>query len=126
MTFPTIKWNRVDNWLAKLFAFVIVALGIFWMVYAVRDHYQMKATDWEWTPFVVSGLFIMFALAILSKSATAAAAQIILPFVDRLRLGKSGTTTTIIPAQPATPASVVQTTVTPLPEPPKEGEKGES
>lgn len=119
-----IKWNRVDNWLAKLFAFIIVALGLFWMIYAVRDHYRTKATDWEWTPFVVSGLFIMFALAILSKSATAAAAAVILPFVDRLRLGKTTTQSTIIPAQPATPATVVTTTTQPLPTPPT-GEKGE-
>lgn len=119
-----IKWSRVDNWLAKVFAFVIVVGGLWWMVYAVRDHYRTKATDWEWTPFIVSGLFIMFALAILSKSATAAAAGVILPFVDRLRLGKTTTSSTIIPAQPATPATVVTTTTQPLPVPPKEEQKG--
>lgn len=125
MKIPDLHVRKWDNWAAKLFAFLIVVGGLWWMAYAVRDHYRTRATDWEWAPFVISGLFVMFALAILSKSATAAAAAVILPFVDRLRLGKATSSTTIIPAQPATPATVVHTTTTPLPIPaPTEEQKG--
>lgn len=113
------KWSHFDNWLAKFFAFVIIIGGLGWMTFSVRWHYHTRASDWEYLPFVVSGLAIMFSLAILSKAATAGAAAVILPFVDRLRLGKETTSSTIIPAQPAQPATIVTTTTAPLPVPPR-------
>ena len=113
------KLSHFDTWLAKLFAFVIIVGGLWWMVFSVRWHYHTRAADWEYLPFVVSGLAIMFSLAILSQKATAAAAAVVLPFIDRIRLGKVSTSTMVVPAQPATRATVVTTTTTPLPVPPK-------
>ena len=124
-----IHWGKFDTWSAKVFAFVIIIGGLWWMPYAVRDHYHAEhvckcVLSWSYLPFIVSGLAIMFSLAILSRKATAGAAAVILPFVDRLRLGKETTSSTIIPAQPAQPATIVTTTTTPLPIPPDKGEAG--
>lgn len=118
------KLSHFDTWSAKLFAFVIIIGGLWWLGYAVRDHYIAEhlckcALSWSYLPFVVSGLAIMFSLAILSQKATAAAAAVVLPFIDRIRLGKVSTSTMVVPAQPATRATVVTTTTTPLPVPPK-------
>ena len=104
------KLSHFDNWLAKFVAFVIIIGGLWWMSFAVRWHYHTRATDWEYLPFVVSGLAIMFSLAILSKAATAAAAAVILPFVEQLRLGRRSTDPVV--AALAKPAAAV---VVPVP-----------
>lgn len=114
------KLSHFDTWFAKLTAVVVIIGAVWWMVYSVRDHYHAQhvckcVLSWEYLPFVVAGLGGMFSLAILSQKATAAAAAIVLPFVDRLRLGKETTSSIVVPAQPATPATVVTTTTTPLP-----------
>lgn len=119
-----IKWAHFDTFFAKLTAFVVIVGAVWWMTYAVRDHYHAEhvckcVLAWSYLPFVVGGLAGMFSLGILSQKATAAAAAIVLPFVDRLRLGKETTSSVIVPAQPATPATVVTTTTTPLPPPAK-------
>lgn len=119
-----IHWDHFDDWFVKLVAVVFIAATLAWMGYAVRDHYHSQhlckcVRSWEYLPFVVSGLGIVFFATILSRTATTAAAAVVLPFIDRLRLGKATTSTTVVPAQPATSATVVTTTTTPLPVPPK-------
>lgn len=112
-----IKWDHFDTFFAKLTAFLLIIGGVWWMAFAVRWHYRTNAVNWEYLPFVVSGLIIMFSLAILSRSATQAAASVILPFVEQLRLGKETTSSVVVPAQPAKPATIVTTTTTPVPKP---------
>lgn len=115
------KVKHFDTWFVKLVAVIAIAAAMAWMAYAVRDHYHAQhvckcVLAWEYVPFVVSGLFIVFFATILSRVATTAAAGVVLPFIDRLRLGRETTSSTVIPAQPATPATVVTTTTHPLPD----------
>jgi hypothetical protein len=105
------RWKHFDNWLVKLVAVLIIAGGLWWMVFAVRWHYQTKATSWEYLPFVVSMLAIMFAMALLSLKATQGAASVVLPFAQLVveRFGGKKTTMTVTPPAPGeTPAGTVE------------------
>lgn len=113
------KWSHLDNWLVKLAGFLMLLGGLGWTSFSVVYHYVTEARGWDYVPFIVGGIGIVFGAALLARKTTAGATEVILPLLDRLRLWKTGTTTTVVPAQPATPAAIVQTTVTPLPEPPQ-------
>lgn len=112
------KWKHFDTWFAKAVAFLLIVGGLFWMVYSVRYHYHTKAPDWEYLPFVVSLLAIMFALAILSLKATQGAASVVLPFAQLIieRFGKKDVSMTVTPPAPGQPpaGTVTVTPATPV------------
>lgn len=109
------KESHLDNVLVKIAGVIILMGGLAWTGFAIVYHYVSGAKTWDYVPFTVGGIGIVFGAALLARKLAVGATEAILPLLDRLRLGKAGTTTTIVPAQPATPAAVVQTTVTPLP-----------
>ena len=76
------KWSHFDNWLVKFAAFCIIVGGVWWMAFAVYWHYHTGQTAWEFVPFIISGIFIVFAAAILAKKTTEGAASVVMPFVD--------------------------------------------
>jgi hypothetical protein len=108
----------------------LIVGGLWWMAYSVRWHYHTKADHWEYLPFVVSLLAIMFALAILSLKATQGAASVVLPFaqliIERFGGGKNVSMTVKPPAPGEQPAGTVTVThETPIqPLPPDKGEAG--
>jgi hypothetical protein len=121
----SIKWNHFDNWFVKLTGFAMILCAFAWSGYSVIHHYRTNAFNWEYFPFVVSGLMLVFGAALLAKKAVAGAAEIIGPLLDKLPIfRKAGVTTSsvLVPPQPAQPAKVITTTVTPMPEPPTEGD----
>lgn len=85
-----LKWGIM---FAKLVAVIMAAGALFLMAYAARDHYHTQhvcacVRSWEVVPFIVSGLAILFALALLALKETEGAAAVVLPFVKEIRLGR--------------------------------------
>jgi hypothetical protein len=105
------KWSHLDNWIVKAAGFLMLMGGLAWTGFAVVNHYVTGATKWDYVPFIVGGIGIVFGAAILARKLAVGATEAILPLLDRLRLARGGTTTTV----------VAQTTTTPPPaNPPKE------
>lgn len=108
------KLKHFDNWIVKAVALLMVAGSLWWMTYAVRTHYHTHATTWEYLPFVVSFLAIIFSLAILSLKKTQAAASVVLPFaqlvIERFGGGKKDAVSmTVTPPKPGeAPAGTVE------------------
>lgn len=123
------KLKNFDHWWVKLVAFLLIIGSVWWMVYATTWHYHMEHTckcamSWEYFPFVISTLVLMFALAIMSRKLTEGAASVVLPFaqlvIERFGTKKEVTMTVQPPAPGHPPAGTV--TVTPA-TPPDLGDK---
>jgi hypothetical protein len=116
------RWRNFDHWWVKVVAFGIVIGAVWWMVYAVWWHYHMEhqckcVLGWEMLPFTVSGLFLIFSLAILARKLTEGAAGVVLPFatliIERFGGRKEDVSMTVKPPAPGeTPTGTV--TVTPV------------
>lgn len=123
------RFKNFDHWWVKAVAFIVVIVSMWWMVYAAVWHYRMEHTckcalSWDYFPFVVSGLFLLFALGILARKLTQGAAAVVLPFaqlvIERFGAKKEVTMTVQPPAPGQPPAGTV--TVTPA-TPPDLGDK---
>lgn len=116
------KLRNFDHWWVKVVAFAVVIGCMWWMVYAAMWHYRLEhqckcAASWEYFPFIVSGLFLIFALGILARKLTEGAAAVVLPFatlvIERFG-GKKEVTMTVKPPAPGQPQTGT-VTVTPDP-----------
>lgn len=81
------RWRNFDHWWVKVVAFLLIIGSVWWMAYAIQWHYHMEhlakaPVAWEIVPFIVGGLFTIFALAILSRKLTEGAASVVLPFAQ--------------------------------------------
>jgi hypothetical protein len=121
-----LNWKHFDNWWVKVVAFVLIIGSVWWMVYAIQWHYRLShlckcPVDWEYLPFAVGSLFIIFCLALLSKKLTEGAAAVVLPFAQLIieRFGKkdvvSMKVTPPAPGQPPAGTVVVTPSITPAP-----------
>jgi hypothetical protein len=114
------NWRHFDRWWVKVVAFAIGIASVWWMAYATQWHYHLEhlckcAVAWDYFPFIISGLFLLFALGILARKLTEGAAAVVLPFatliIERFG-GKKDVTVTLKPPAPGqSPTGTV--TVTP-------------
>jgi hypothetical protein len=107
------KWKHFDNWIVKVVAFILIIGSIWWMAYSVRWHYHTKQASWEYLPFAVSLIAIIFSMAMLSLKATQGAAAVVLPFaqlvIERLGGKKDAVSMTVTPPAPGqAPAGTVE------------------
>jgi hypothetical protein len=96
------KWSHFDTWIAKLGGVLMLFGGLAWTGYSIFYHYAAGEKTWDYVPFIAGGIAIVFGSAVLARKVAAGATEVILPLLDRLRLGKAGTTTTVV-AQTTTP-----------------------
>jgi amino acid transporter len=125
------RWKNFDHWWVKAVAFVVVLLCLWWMLYAAWWHYHLEhqckcPVSWEYFPYIISGLFLLFALSILARKLTEGAASVVLPFATLIieRFGpKKEVTMTVKPPAPGQPPAG-NVTVTPAEDPvPDRGDK---